>query len=1347
MRHVVAKSVLLLAGVVLLLALLLALFLFVPAFFQMGLKVMNLFLPVTLEVGAFHHVPGELTLGGIRVINETGPFCETGSLRVNYRPASLFAGRFEVTRLELGGVRLKMERFPDGRLNLSGPPEVGEKKQEKEQTSGLVFPDWIPGFLILGDVKVSDSSFVYQDGRNGFSVQGEALVLEGGFSSRPVSGNLRILDGTILLGGEGFQDAFKMETRGEAVLRNGRVELSGFRVRMDGSDLDLEGLYVLDSRRLSLLARLKDVPLDRILNVADIEQVLIGTVSGTIKADATGFEEAHLEAHLLGKLHGQKVELDMQGRYGKGRVGIESVALRHADAVLTGKASLEVGSGNLQGSFSMEEPLVEESFKVHGLGHTRLQGILLKGEIKGTLKNPSVSVLLRSDEWIQNGFRLRGVHAEGSYTGREGVRLEGSAQRMRTPLGEDGKGVTFITRSRNKVLEYAVKVGPSTHVQGRFFLENGYAELAFAAQGLDLTPMIQQWVPRVSRFALSAKGVFQGTIHDRDRWVGDVEIRNMDVRSSGFSLDMDRPSVLHVQKGVLDFSAFARINGKPLLLKGRYPLVPGQAMEIKGSAFLPLEILEGPGRLLFPGLKQAKGDLRVQGVLKGPVSSPRIQASARINDGFLWLTAVRTGSEKEDASHDIVKGRMEGSASLEGSLRQPGGSLDLLLTKGSLYGIPVDEISIKAQSKENMQWTQRTELKSPYGSVSLDGEWEIPSGRIAGRIQSTDLNLGSLFSFVGLPVQGSGRIQGTVKGNIRDPRIAVRMPMESFLVEGISYGALVAEADVDRSRVTARCQMDSGRLSGWVDLGGQKEASLDASLEKFPLGPLLEAFQGHAWKGDVSLEGAIQGPLENLNDWKGSLRISRLYLETAGVPVNLAQPVKLTLAPGWIEIPDASFLFRDGSFRVSGTLGRENRLSLKGILDLKLLDSLLPWLSLDQGEARMDLLLTGSLSSPVIQGPVKVKARNISFQGVLFFIDTLEADILASARGAELRSLVARVDEGEVQGTGRIAWQPFNIDEMNIKMKSLPVRISDRLAGELQGELGFRGNKAGSNFTGSVRILEARYEQDFDLVGTILRPRRPLSRSTKAPPLFFQNMRLDLSIGSGPDLFVRNNIARMILSVDMNIQGTAAAPVPIGRVKVLDGDVYFMKREFDITQGSLNYLGPPDPRPNLNLESRVEVQGKSRKYLVYLSMKGPLDRIELTLSSIPDLSREDILFVLFTGQTQDEYFATSSDVRGTAANLAVSGISSLIGQDVKNLTGLDTFELEGTNSENLGIKAMVGKRISERIEVKGVVVVGTGAETSQAQVEYQLTDWLYLVGTQRTDGSFGLDCRLRFIGD
>ena len=94
--------------------------LFLPPAFQLGLRTANRFLPVTVEVAEYRHVPGRLSLSGVHVATPRGTLCEMAGLRIEYRPLALFLGRVEVSMLELENPRITIR--VDTRPRLSVPP-------------------------------------------------------------------------------------------------------------------------------------------------------------------------------------------------------------------------------------------------------------------------------------------------------------------------------------------------------------------------------------------------------------------------------------------------------------------------------------------------------------------------------------------------------------------------------------------------------------------------------------------------------------------------------------------------------------------------------------------------------------------------------------------------------------------------------------------------------------------------------------------------------------------------------------------------------------------------------------------------------------------------------------------------------------------------------------------------------------------------------------------------------------------------------------------------------------------------------------------------------------------------
>ncbi len=612
-----------------------------------------------------------------------------------------------------------------------------------------------------------------------------------------------------------------------------------------------------------------------------------------------------------------------------------------------------------------------------------------------------------------------------------------------------------------------------------------------------------------------------------------------------------------------------------------------------------------------------------------------------------------------------------------------------------------------------------------------------------------------LASFPALPsplgaCRGTLRLQGLLSGTVSEPAFRGELRSEAFSLPGLVLANPVAVIRYRPGRLFLRGRWDRGAVEASLDLVGSRRLEVSGSVHDLPLAPLLEAAGLSGWEGRMSLAGRAAGPLMNgPGRWTGRVTFTRLELLAGTVPVRLLEPVALTLGPEGLVVPGLSLGSGDAVVRIEGTLGRRNRLTLRGEVPLDPLEAALPRVRISGARAEVDLAITGSITRPNLDGTLRVKARRIEVKGWAYPVESLEAELDAASSRIELRALSATVGDGEILASGILATSSPFIERMVLELEAVPIRLSPSLGGRIGGKLYFHEDPDGPLLEGDLRILEARYEEDFSLTGLLLRPRRP----TPAPGggiehPFLERLHLDLHVRSGPELLVRNNIARIRLSVDMEVKGTAAHPVPLGRLSVREGRIRFSKRTFEITEGNLFFRDPAGGPPVIHVESNVTIEGDRRRYVVYLTLDGPLDRIGLELRSLPSLSREDILFVLVTGKTRDEYLASEPvDTERAAEQAALAGISALIGEDLKGWTGLDSFRIEETGEEEFGVATSLGKRLNERMEVRGSFAVGSGQAVSKAQVEYRLTDSILLVGTQRSDGRFSIDVRLHLLGD
>lgn len=1335
-----------------------AVVLFLPPAFRLGLRAANRYLPVTVDITEYHHVPGRLSLSGVEVATPRGTFCEMAGLRVEYRPLALFLGRVEVSTLELENPRITIQRSEDGQLNLFEPSPGPEKGQESEDTDGSWTVVLAP--LRIGEVRIVEGSVRFEDLANGLSLAWESLGMEGTFSGHPLRGELHLRKG-YLQASRGAHPPSRMSTEGSASVSDGRLRVTGLRLATEESSISVSGEYSLAEEKLALDAQLEALPLGRVLESLGVDGVQVEGLSGALKAEAIEWDHGVLRADLRGTVYDQQVvRARVACRLLEERILVESLDVSTPEAALKGEASWAFASGDLRGTFGLASPVLEESFRPYGIQDLRVRGLSVDGTLRGTIQDPEARLRLRFNELSYRKPLVTGFSAEGGIESGRGIHVTGKAEKV--PLFGEAGGASLISASLHEgIAACEIQAEPSLNLQGRLNIEDRHAELTVNARQLALSFLTKDRIHSGSTLSLTGKGSFQGNLDRKETWTGEAEIEALRLSFLDLVIRTARPARVRVGQGLLHGEATLKANGSDLDVRGSYPLLSEGELNLDVNGSLALEDFYLPARHFLPALEGWQGNLRIRGSVQGPAGAPRLQAVAELPDGSVRLALPGEGDQEESTqgevdgqeavreelpTEEILAEKVQAVLKLDGPVTAPSGALNIHLKEVALYGEPLDEIHLQAESRDGRTWSQHLEIRRGNDRLSLQGEWEIPTGRVSGTIRSSELDLATLFKSEKMPVRGITDLQGTIEGTVKSPRVMLRATTKSLAIQDAQVGDVDTDLDYEHDGVSVRGRTGSGWFEASINLDEKREFSFQGSLQDVPVGPILERANLRGWTGKASVSGRLAGPLVDFERWEGEISLEGLNLLAREVPFLLDGPVLLGFSQGSLTIPDTSLVVGGSPLRLKGTVGRENNLILQGTLFLGPFASLIPWVRFDTARAEADLVVRGSASSPLVNGTLHLEAGQVKIGGLAYPIDSIRADLRADSNRVTLLSLTAQVATGEVRARGAMTVAPLAFEDVNLILESVPVRLSDSLVGRLRGELLFRGTRDRSVLSGRLRILEARYGEDFDIVGAVLRPSRPSQRRVKAPDPFLRNIRLELNIKSGPDLIVRNNIAQVVLSADMDIQGTAATPVPLGTVKVEEGRVLFSKKRFDITQGSLSFIDPQGGGPNLQLESVVKVQGTTREYSIYLTFTGPLDRIQLELRSVPDLEREDIVFLLVTGKTRDEYYASSSeptDMEETGQRLALSGIGYLVGSDMKALTGLDTFELERTEGNEFGVKTTVGKQFNERVEMRGVFALGSGQEVSEAQMGYLLTDTFYVVGTQRTDGSFGLDFRVR----
>ena len=280
----------------------------------------------------------------------------------------------------------------------------------------------------------------------------------------------------------------------------------------------------------------------------------------------------------------------------------------------------------------------------------------------------------------------------------------------------------------------------------------------------------------------------------------------------------------------------------------------------------------------------------------------------------------------------------------------------------------------------------------------------------------------------------------------------------------------------------------------------------------------------------------------------------------------------------------------------------------------------------------------------------------------------------------------------------------------------------------------------------------------FNLAGASTASLGPARGVAAALPL-----RFDVAIVAASSLRIQNNVANMVASADLRLQGTYDRPLLFGRAEIERGDVLFEGNRLIVTPGgSIDFFNPSRIEPFFDIEFETRVRGPGQPYRLTIGLSGTTSRFSYALNSDPPLPRWTssrcssartstwrMPSCARFGRTRRSSPRRRSCARAMA-RLLVSPISTPVGRALGEAFGVDTVQITpslGNETDTLtpSARVVIGKRISNRAYLTFARALGTsGGDRDQVIVlEYDQNDRLGWVITQLGDNTFALDFRVR----
>jgi translocation-and-assembly-module (TAM) inner membrane subunit TamB-like protein len=751
------------------------------------------------------------------------------------------------------------------------------------------------------------------------------------------------------------------------------------------------------------------------------------------------------------------------------------------------------------------------------------------------------------------------------------------------------------------------------------------------------------------------------------------------------------------------------------------------------------------------------------------------EINARVRITRRRLADLRHAFELDDYP---VDGVVSGEYHLYGKYETPFGFGRLAIDDGVAYGEPFETATASLRFEGTGVRLDAMEIHKSTGTIT-GAAWVGWDSNYSFNADGTRIPVESLkmAAFPRAPLSGLLQFTATGTGTFDVPRYDVRVRVDDLFAADEGIGQLTGRLSMRGEVLTAELEAASPRLvvsgSGRIALTEQMDAELTLRFANTSLDPYLRFFEPRLSPFTTAVAGGtvrIVGQLADVDHLVVDARVEQLDLKLFDYRVSNQEPatgqyrpIELALDQHVLNVVRLRLFGEGTQLDVDGNVNLHNStiaVKASGDANLGILQGFYRDIR-SSGGAKLTADITGPLAKPVFSGSAAIETGRVRQLSLPHSLEAINGQITFDAGGVRVDGVRARLAGGDVTFGGRVALNGFTPGALNLTAAGTDMRIRypEGFRSVIDADLSLTGDLAALLVGGTVTVRDAvytkRFEPNADLFNLTGGAGPSLGGAAQAPTL---PLRFDVHIEAPSTLRIENNLARMVASADLRLQGTYDRPVLLGTAQIERGDVIFEGNRYLVTRGTIGFANPSriEPYFDIEAETRVRVPGQVTPYRITLGFTGTTSKMAMNLNSDPPLSGAGIVLLLF-GQTTDveqelrtlnptATTRTEEDLlKAATARLLTGSISAPVGRAVEQALGVDLQITPSIGSDTLSPSAtlILGKRISNRAYVTLARPLGSATREQIIVLEYDQNDRLGWVLTQNGDTTFSIDFRVQ----
>jgi hypothetical protein len=723
-----------------------------------------------------------------------------------------------------------------------------------------------------------------------------------------------------------------------------------------------------------------------------------------------------------------------------------------------------------------------------------------------------------------------------------------------------------------------------------------------------------------------------------------------------------------------------------------------------------------------------------------------------------------------------LDGTVSGEYQLYGKYETPLGFGRLNIEKGTAYGETFDAATASLRFEGNGVRLDGIDIRKSAGGVT-GAAWVGWDGTYSFNADGARIPVESLatVTFPRAPLSGRLQFTATGAGTFEEPRYDVKLGVDDLFAGDEGIGQLSGRLALRGELLTLDLEAASPRLvvsgSGRIAITPEMDAELTVRFRETSLDPYVRFFEPRLSPYTTAIIGGtmrVVGELTNLNQLVVDTRVEQLDLKLFDYRVHNEGPIELTLDQNTLEIGSFHLAGEGTQLQLDGRLGlADKKISVRatGDANLGILQGFFRALR-SRGTAALKAEISGALDNPVFSGSATIADGRLRHFSLPHSLESINGTLAFDARGIRVDEVQGKLGGGDVTFGGHIGLDGFTLGEIALTAEGehMSVRYPEGFRSVVDADLALQGTLNALVLNGNVVVQDGlwsrRIETTPDFFALAGGATATLGAAAPAPTV---PLRFDVGITAASSLRIENNIANMIASADLRLQGTYDRPLLFGRAEIERGDVVFEGNRYVVTPGgSIDFFNPSRIEPFFDIEAETRVRRPGQPYRLTVGLSGTTARPVVSLNSDPPLPEVDILSLLF-GQNVDLEDAElralrSSAVQQSETDLLKAGMTRIlaspftapVGRALGEAFGIDTVQITpmiGNETDPLtpSARVVIGKRLSNRAYLTFTRALGTSSSTRDQTLvlEYDQNDRVGWVLTQLGDRTFSLDFRVR----